>query len=73
MTAETPATLEALAAERNVKHRDCRSCPKFEEQGDELAYGWCLAHRQFVKLYHPEGQWWSQCQFKSLGQERDSA
>jgi len=50
--------------------RDCRDCPKFEDQGDGLGYGWCLAHDQFVKLYHPPGAFWSQCQFKALSRER---
>ena len=36
----------------------------------DLAYGWCRAHRQFVKLYHPASEFWSQCQFKALARER---
>jgi hypothetical protein len=62
-------TLEQVAAHRGVRHRDCRTCPHFEAQGDGLAYGWCKAHAQFVKAYHPEGEFWSQCQFKSLTRE----
>lgn len=65
-----PPSLEVLAEERGVKHRDCRSCAQFDPQGDGLAYGWCQAHHQFVKLYHPAGQFWSQCQFKALGRDR---
>jgi hypothetical protein len=68
-TTVTPATLEAVAAARGVEHRDCRSCQHLERH-DELAYGWCKAHAQFVKHYHPAGQFWSQCQFKSLARER---
>jgi hypothetical protein len=63
-------TLEQLAGHRGVSHRDCRTCPHYETQGDGLAYGWCKAHAQFVKAYHPEGKFWSQCQFKSLTRER---
>ena len=63
-------TLEELAAERRVAHRDCRDCLYFDPQDDPFAYGWCRAHDQFVKLYHPPGQFWSQCQFKALARER---
>jgi hypothetical protein len=63
-------SLEAIAAQRNVAHRDCRSCPHFEGQGDGLAYGWCRAHGQYAKLYHPPGGFFSQCQFKALARER---
>ena len=31
------------------------SCAHFEAEEDALAYGWCRAHDQFVKLYHPPG------------------
>jgi hypothetical protein len=63
-------TLEQLAAHRGVPYRDCRTCPHFGTQDDGLAYGWCKAHAQFVKAYHPHGEFWSQCQFKSLTRER---
>ena len=62
--------LEEIAAARGAAQRDCRECPKFEAQGDGLAYGWCRAHVQFVKLYHPAGEFWSQCQFKALARDR---
>jgi hypothetical protein len=61
-------TLEEVAAARRMSPRDCRTCPQFEPQGDDLGYGWCHAHVQFVKLYH--GRFWSQCQFKALARER---
>ncbi len=64
------ASLEAVAAARGAKHRDCRDCKQFEAQADDLGYGWCKAHGQFVKLYHPAGEFFSQCQFKALGRER---
>lgn len=63
-------TLEQLAAERRAPHRDCRRCAHFEPAEDGLAYGWCGVHDQFVKLYHPAGEFWSQCQFKYLARER---
>lgn len=66
----TKPTLEQIAAERRTPFRDCRSCAHFEAEDDALAYGWCRAHDQFVKLYHPPGAWWSQCQFKALVKER---
>jgi hypothetical protein len=65
-------SLEELAAERGAKQRDCRACQHFDAQGDTLNYGWCGAHMQFVKLYHPAGEFWSQCQFKALTRERRS-
>lgn len=63
-------SLEDVAAQRRIRYRDCRSCRQFEDQGDGLGYGWCRAHDQFVKLYHPPGEFWSQCQFKTLATER---
>jgi hypothetical protein len=62
-------SLEQLVAARNVVHRDCRNCAHFRAH-EELGYGWCDAHDQFVKLYHPPGGFWSQCQFKALARER---
>ena len=64
------AVLEEVAAARGMAQRDCRTCAHYEEQGDGLGYGWCRAHEQFVKLYQPEGAFWSQCQFKALARER---
>lgn len=69
-TASARPDLDAVAADRGMPRRDCRTCPKFESQGDGLGYGWCTAHLQFVKLYHPPGAFFSQCQFKALGRER---
>ena len=66
-------TLEQVAADRGITYRDCRGCQHFEAQGDGLAYGWCRAHSQFVKCYHPVGEFWSQCQFKALTRERPAA
>lgn len=62
--------LEELAAERRAPKRDCRRCAHFQPGEDGLAYGWCGAHDQFVKLYHPAGEFWSQCQFLFLREER---
>lgn len=63
-------TLEELATTRGVTRRDCRTCSHFQPANDGLAYGWCEAHDQFVKLYHPPGGFWSQCQFKALARDR---
>ena len=69
-TGARPApSLEEVADARGMRKRDCRACRHFEAQGDGLGYGWCQAHAQFVKLYHPVGEFWSQCQFKALGRE----
>ena len=48
------------------------ACQHFDAQGDALNYGWCGAHAQFVKLYHPAGEFWSQCQFKALTRDRST-
>ena len=63
-------TLEELAADRRAPRRDCRRCAHFEPDEEGLSYGWCRAHDQFVKLYHPAGGFWSQCQFKYLARDR---
>jgi hypothetical protein len=67
---EVAASLEEVAARRRMPKRDCRSCAHFEPGEDGLGFGWCGVHDQFVKLYHPAGQFWSQCQFTYLRQER---
>jgi hypothetical protein len=59
-------SLEELTALRAVPPRDCRSCPKFEPDPEGRAFGWCAAHLSYVKLYHAESEWHSQCQFKTL-------
>jgi hypothetical protein len=62
--------LEDVVAERRVGRRDCRDCLNFEPAEGGLQYGWCRAHKQHVKLYHPAGSWFSQCLFKSLRRPR---
>jgi hypothetical protein len=62
--------LDDVVAERRIKYRDCRDCRNFEPAPDGLNYGWCGAHRQHVKLYHPSQDWLSQCLFKSLRRAR---
>jgi hypothetical protein len=57
-------TLEERVARLNVPQRDCRTCRMFTPSPTGLAFGWCNAHEQYVKLYH--GSFWSQCQFKTL-------
>ena len=68
------ATLRPLSdvvAERRVKVRDCRDCKNFVRDESGLNFGWCNAHDQFIKLYHPAGQWFSQCIFKGLRRFKD--
>ncbi|MBW3576534.1 MAG: hypothetical protein KY462_02100 [Actinobacteria bacterium] len=59
-------TLAERAARTDERNRDCRSCPAFTPAPCGLAYGWCRAHDMYVKLYHPPGGFYSQCQFKVL-------
>lgn len=66
-------TLEARAVRLAVPKRDCRSCPMFDPSPTGLAFGWCKAHEQYVKLYHSAGAFFSQCQFKALSRARESA
>lgn len=63
-------TVQDVAADRGISHRDCRECQHFDDQGDGLGYGWCRAHRQFVKLYQMADGFWSQCQFKAITRDR---
>lgn len=63
--------LDDVVAERRVKLRDCRDCKNFERDESGLNFGWCTAHKQFVKLYHPAGEWFSQCIFKGLRRYKD--
>jgi hypothetical protein len=59
-------TLVERAARTDERNRDCRSCAMFEPAPGGLAYGNCVAHKMAVKLYHPAGAFFSQCQFKVL-------
>jgi hypothetical protein len=68
---ELTPSLNEVAAERGTPQRNCKSCAHFEPGEDDLAFGWCRAHDQFVKLYH--GQFWSQCQFKYLARGLDAS
>jgi hypothetical protein len=63
-------TLEERVVRLDIATRDCRACPLFRPSADGLAYGWCDAHDQYVKLYHPPGSFFSQCQFKTLSRAR---
>lgn len=58
--------LDDVVVARGVPKRDCRTCPQFDANPDGLGFGWCKAFEQYVKLYHPAGEWHSQCQFKNL-------
>ena len=59
-------SLEEVLQRRGVPRRDCRTCPKFDADPEGRGFGWCRAYEQYVKLYHPTGQWHSQCQFKNI-------
>ncbi|MBI2690353.1 MAG: hypothetical protein HYX29_00185 [Solirubrobacterales bacterium] len=63
--------LDDVVDERRVKLRDCRDCKNFERDESGLNFGWCTAHKQWVKLYHPAGEWFSQCIFKGLRRYKD--
>jgi hypothetical protein len=59
-------TLDEVLQRRGVPVRDCRDCAKFDADPEGRAFGWCRAHDMYVKLYHPNGNWHSQCQFKAI-------
>lgn len=59
-------SLEEVLAARAVPPRDCRDCQKFQPDAEGRGFGWCGAHKTYVKLYHTAEDWHSQCQFKTL-------
>ncbi|MGH2768120.1 MAG: hypothetical protein ACRDIF_04075 [Actinomycetota bacterium] len=59
-------TLEERVEALDAKKRDCRDCKMFTPSPTGLGFGWCSAFVQYVKLYHPSGGFFSQCQFKML-------
>jgi hypothetical protein len=59
-------TLDEVLQRRGVPPRDCRDCAKFDADPEGRGFGWCQAHDMYVKLYHPNGNWHSQCQFKAI-------
>lgn len=61
-----PRTLEQVAEDRRLRHNDCRDCKNYQPSSDGLGYGWCEAFSAWVKLYHPAGEFFSQCRFKSI-------
>jgi len=65
-TLDDRLTLEEVLAARHVPPRDCRTCTKFEPDAAGRGFGWCRAHDMYVKLYHADQDWHSQCQFKTL-------
>ncbi|MEP7054562.1 MAG: hypothetical protein ABI912_04870 [Actinomycetota bacterium] len=67
-TSPEPArlTLAERAERTSERMRDCRGCAMFEPAPAGLNYGYCQAHKMAVKLYHPAGAFYSQCQFKVL-------
>lgn len=63
-------SLEDRVRRLDVQPRDCRACKLFTPSPTGMAFGWCRAHEQYVKLYH--GEFFSQCQFKSLSRAAPS-
>lgn len=61
-----PRTLADVAEDRRLTHNDCRDCRNYEPAPDGLNHGWCTAFAAHVKLYHPAGEFFSQCRFKSI-------
>lgn len=59
-------TLTERAERTDEANRDCRGCRAFESAGGDAGYGHCRAFDMFVKLYHPPGAFYSQCQFQVL-------
>jgi hypothetical protein len=64
-------TLDEVLERRGVPPRDCRDCAKFDADPEGRGFGWCQAHDMYVKLYHPNGNWHSQCQFKAISLVRE--
>lgn len=63
-------TLSQRVERIGVPKRDCRTCPMFDPDPDGFAFGWCRANKHYVKLYHPPGDFYSQCQFKVLSRAK---
>jgi hypothetical protein len=65
-TLDDRMTLDEVLHRRGVPVRDCRDCAKFDADPEGRGFGWCQAHDMFVKLYHPNGNWHSHCQFEAI-------
>ena len=61
-----PRSLDDVAADRRLVHNDCRDCKNYTAAAAGMSYGWCRAFEAHVKLYHPAGEFFSQCRFKSI-------
>ena len=61
-----PRTLAEVAEDRRIAPNDCRDCKNYTEVVPGMSYGWCSAFESHVKLYHPAGEFFSQCRFKSI-------
>ncbi len=59
-------TVQEVVDERRLAPNDCQACKNFEPATDGLAYGWCDPHKQYVKLHHAAGTFYSQCRFKGI-------
>ena len=61
-----PRALAEVVADRRLRPNDCRDCRNYEPSDTGLAFGYCRAFDAWVKLYHPPGDFYSQCRFKSI-------
>ena len=61
-----PRTLAEVAEDRRIAPNDCRDCRNYAPAAAGMSYGWCSAFDAYVKLYHPAGEFFSQCRFKSI-------
>lgn len=61
-----PRPLAEVALDRRLSPNDCRDCRNYEPAANGMSYGWCTAFDVYVKLYHPAGEFFSQCRFKSI-------
>lgn len=59
-------SLVERAEHTDERNRDCRTCKAFVPAPGGMGYGWCRAFDMYVKLYHPPGGFYSQCQFQVL-------
>lgn len=63
-------TLDERVARLGVKPRACADCRMFTPDPGGLGFGWCQAHKQYVKLARGSTPFFSQCQFKVLARAR---
>ncbi len=62
----TPRALDHVAEDRRQAFNDSRDCKNYTAAAAGMSYGYCRAFDAHVKLYHPAGEFFSQCRFKSI-------